>query len=112
MRQRVLASLAAMVVVVGGIVAWNHRLGVPEDFADHEAQFKYGSIGTDHPMTRAPIPYWIWKVLPIMFTPSAVIKPGFGPANDLSSYAAFGLISETDMPRPRGFSPGNCRPGG
>lgn len=106
MRKRILGSLAAIAVVVGGIVAWNHRLGVPEDFADQEAQFKYGSIGTDHPMTRAPIPYWIWKVLPIMFTPSAVIKPGFGPANDLSSYAAFGLIAETDMPRPRGFSPG------
>ncbi len=100
-----LILMVGLMVALGAYV-WTHRMGVPEDFADQQTQFKYGSIGTDHPMTRAPIPYWIWRVLPQMFTPSKVIKAGFGPANDMRSYAAFGLAYEESRQMPRGWVAG------
>ena len=43
---------------------WQHRMGRPEDFGPMEDQYKYGSIGADHPLAAAPLPYWVWKVLP------------------------------------------------
>ncbi|MBL0148866.1 MAG: hypothetical protein IPP87_09185 [Ideonella sp.] len=98
--------VGTLVIALAAWYAWSHRMGVPEDFADQQTQFKYGSIGTDHPLTRSPIPYWIWRVLPQMFTPSKVIKAGFGPANDLRSYTAFGLAYEDKVDPPRGAAPG------
>ena len=99
-------------ILVIGLAAWyvwtQHRMGVPEDFADQQTQFKYGSIGTDRLMALAPVPYWIWRVLPQMFPPSKVIKADFGPTNDLPGYEAFGLVYEDkdQVKRPRGGGPG------
>lgn len=100
--------VGTLVIALAAWYVWTHRMGVPEDFADQQTQFKYGSIGTDHPMTRAPIPYWIWRVLPQMFAPSKVIKAGFGPTNDVRSYTAFGLVYEDKdkVAPPRGGGPG------
>lgn len=114
MRKRLVWTLGIILTAVVAALVWKHRMGVPEDFADPQWQFKYGSLGTDHPMSRAPIPYWIWKVLPEMFPPASVIKPGYGPANDKKSYAAFGLMSEAapstayekEKARPRDFVEG------
>jgi len=64
---------ALMIVFVGaGLFLSSILYGVPEDFADIEAQFKYGSIGSDHPMSRG-IPYWIWRALPEMLPPSEIM---------------------------------------
>ena len=114
MRKRLAWTLGIIVTAVVAALVWTHRMGEPEDFADPRWQFKYGSIGTDHPMSRAPIPYWIWKVLPEMFPPASVIQPGYGPTNDKKGYAAFGLITEAppsapyekEKAQPRGFVEG------
>lgn len=67
-----------------------------------EEHFKYGSIGSD--TLRQGFPYWIWKVLPIMFADAL-------PKNEKKEgYDAFGLIVESDRDgnpiedRPVGFS--------
>ncbi|MFZ2649315.1 MAG: hypothetical protein WA210_04320 [Burkholderiaceae bacterium] len=108
MKKRFLWPLAIIVILVAGLVIWANRFGIPEDFADQESQFKYGSIGTDHPLTRARIPYWIWKVLPELFEPAQVIQAGFGPTNHQKGYAAFGLMWEADMAKPIGHTPGQA----
>jgi mono/diheme cytochrome c family protein len=43
-----------------------------DDIADH---FNYGSVGTEE---RAGIPYWIWRVLPIVFADKLPNRPGTG----------------------------------
>ncbi|MGH8767954.1 MAG: hypothetical protein ACREVT_07170 [Burkholderiales bacterium] len=108
MRKRVLWLLVILVVLAVGLSVWRHWRGVPEDFANMEAEFKYGSIGSDHPRARAPIPYWIWKVLPEMFPPSTAIGDAewYRPKNDKEGYAAFGLVTEANMARPRGVIEG------
>jgi Cytochrome c len=105
MRKRVLWLLVMVVVLAAGLYLWRHWYGVPEDFADMEAEFKYGSIGSDHPRARVPMPYWILKVLPDLFPPSAAIGDGkwYQPKNDKKGYAAFGLVTEDDMAKPQGF---------
>lgn len=85
---------------------WQHRWGVPEDFDHMEGQFKYGSIGADHPLAQAPLPYWLWKVLPEIFPPSQVIPNGWGPKNTLRSYEAFGLVQEKSPDKPSGWAAG------
>jgi len=122
MRKRVFWLLVILVVLAVGLSVWRHWHGVPEDFANMEAEFKYGSIGADHPRARAPIPYWIWKVLPEMFPPSPAIgdaqwyRPAIGdaqwyrPKNDKEGYAAFGLVTEANMARPPGFIEGQTEP--
>ena len=52
-----------LVVLIAGRYVVDHWFGMPRDYARLEDQFKYGSIGADHFMTRG-IPYWIWRVLP------------------------------------------------
>jgi len=67
----------------------------------NQEHFKYGSIGSD--TLRQGFPYWIWKVLPIMFA-------GDLPKNGKQGYETFGLIVERDQDnnpiedRPVGFS--------
>ena len=63
-RRRLLiaALLAALLMAMTWL--WLHRMGEPDDYDHMEAQFKYGSIGADHPLAQAPLPYWMWKVLP------------------------------------------------
>ena len=88
---------AALLVLVGAGVlgaGWLHR-DVPETHADVLAEFKYGSIGTDE---RMGIPYWIWRVLPLVFPEYLPDRPGEG-------YARLGFIYEPGSPdRPIGTS--------
>jgi mono/diheme cytochrome c family protein len=46
--------------------------------------FKYGSVGTEE---RVGIPYWIWRVLPIVFADKLPNRPGQG-------YERIGFINE------------------
>jgi len=63
----------------------------PVDYSDIREHFKYGSIGTE-PVNG--LPYWIWKVLPVLFADKL---PEQG-------YASFGLLYEEGADRPVGFS--------
>jgi hypothetical protein len=105
-----------IVVLAAGLYASSVLYGQPEDFADIEDQFKYGSIGSDHFLARG-IPYWIWKVLPEKFPPQDILPAGYKPTTDKKSYEAFGLLMEEnhkvrligqvkdkDIDRPIGFS--------
>ena len=105
-RKRVTWLIWAAVAVVVGYLLWSHRFGVPEDFADDRSHFKYGSIGADHPLARAPLPYWLWKVLPEVFPPSEVMPRSLAPRNTEKSFAAFGLVTEARMDTPEGLPEG------
>ena len=63
----------------------------PEDHANIEDHFKYGSIGSE---PANGIPYWIWKALPELFSDKL---PGSG-------YESLGFIREEGRDRPIGFS--------
>ena len=104
--KRILWLVAVVAILVGATAAWSSRFGVPEDFADLESEYKYGSIGSDHPFAMAPVPYWIWKVLPDIIAPSEAIAQGRGPTNGKPGYDAFGLVTEPTMARPDGFVQG------
>ena len=45
----------------------------PGSFPDIDDHFKYGSIGTEE---RVGVPYWIWRVLPIVFEDKLPKRPG------------------------------------
>ena len=47
----------------------------PVTFPDAVDHFNYGSVGTEE---RAGIPYWIWRVLPIVFEDKLPARPGQG----------------------------------
>ena len=47
----------------------------PEAFTEIVDHFNYGSVGTEE---RAGIPYWIWRVLPIVFADKLPNRPGKG----------------------------------
>lgn len=94
------------IVGLAGWYAWDHRFGTPDDYDHMEAQFKYGSVGSDHPLALAPIPYWIWKTLPDVFPTSTTIGHGRDPRNGKPGYAAFGLVTEDQPERPHGWQPG------
>jgi cytochrome c5 len=92
---RRLVLLALLVLLAWGLWwVWTHRFGEPEDFESEEMQFKYGSIGADHPLAEAPLPYWLWKALPHLFDPARVIPDGRGPNNGETGWKAFGLFEE------------------
>lgn len=62
----------------------------PADIVEH---FKYGAIGTE---ARAGVPYWIWRVLPIVFADKLPNRPGTG-------WEKLGFIYEsTDRDHPIG----------
>lgn len=103
-RMRLLPWLILIVVVLALVWLWRHRFGEPEDFDYMEAQYKYGSIGADHPLAQAPLPYWLWKALPELFDPAEVIPRGLGPNNGKKGFEAFGLVTETERERPRGWT--------
>ena len=109
--------LLLAVLVIGLLALWLQRFGEPEDFDRMEAQFKYGSIGADHPLAQAPIPYWLWKVLPEVLPPETTLRADRAPGNGRRGLEAFGLVTEDkagltaaqlqDLPgldRPIGFS--------
>lgn len=103
---RLVRILLLVALVLGIVLLWSHRFGEPEDFEHMEAQYKYGSIGADHPLAQAPLPYWMWKVLPELFDPAEVIPQGHGPKNGKKGFEAFGLVTETVRERPRGWADG------
>lgn len=91
--------LVVFLVVLAGVYLWNHRFGEPEHFVDPADEYKYGSIGADHPLAMAPIPYWIWKALPEVAPPSKVIPKMYAkPWNGQEGFAAFGFVTEDKMP--------------
>jgi hypothetical protein len=63
-----LAALAAVAAAQTPAV----REGESPDIVEH---FKYGSIGTEG---RVGVPYWIWRVLPIVFEDKLPNRPGEG----------------------------------
>ena len=103
---------AVMVVFLGGgLFLASNLYGEPEDFADIEDQFKYGSIGSDNLFARG-VPYFIWQVLPDMFPPEEILtekilphegvnkedyRPRYGK-DDIKgkTYEAFGLFRENN----------------
>ena len=95
-----------LLLLVLAVVAWQHRFGQPEDFSDTASEFKYGSIGADHPMAMAPIPYWIFRVLPEVLPPQQVMPAGYAPRNGKTGYDAFGLVTEASMPIADGYVEG------
>ena len=105
-RRRVVKILVLLALVLGLVWLWMHRFGEPEDFDHMEAQFKYGSLGSDHPLAQAPLPYWLWKVLPEVFPPSTTVARHLGPDNDTKSFEAFGLVVEAQRDLPIGYVAG------
>ncbi len=92
--------LVVLAIVSLGVYMWTHRFGMPEHFVDPTDEFKYGSIGADHPMAMAPIPYWIWKALPAVAPPSKIIPKMYAkPWNGKEGMAAFGFVTEDQMPK-------------
>ena len=96
-KKMIVFSLLLLLVIgfIKGYMLWQDRFGKPQDFANEEDLFKYGSIGSDN-LTRG-LPYWIWKVLPELF-------PDLLPQTGKGGYEAFGLIMEPGRNRPIGFS--------
>lgn len=105
--RRIVLLALLLLLVVALWWAWKHRMGEPEEFDSLEMQFKYGSIGADHPLAEAPLPYWLWKALPALYDPAKVIPDGRGPDNGLRGWAAFGLYEENAAAiQPRGQAAG------
>ena len=104
MRKRLLWLLFIVLALAVAVQLWHHRFGVPEEFNTDESHFKYGSIGADHPLARAPLPYWIWKVLPEISPPASAMPTLLAPKYPVNSYAAFGLVIEDKIEQPIGQS--------
>lgn len=91
-----------ILTVIGGVFAillyWASPLLLgngPVQYGTIVDHFKYGSIGSE---SVNGIPYWIWKVMPVMFGDKL-------PSNDhLDGYEALGFLTEPDHERPIGFS--------
>ncbi len=101
-RWRLVGIVLLLAIAFGLAWLWTNRFGEPEDFDHMEAQFKYGSIGSDHPLAQAPLPYWLWKVLPEVFAPGALVAKPMSPDNDKASFEAFGLVVEAQRELPSG----------
>ena len=89
-------TLLIVVIALGAFVGWYKffREEPQPDWitSDPDMRFKYGSIGAEH---DAGIPYWIWHVLPRMFSDKL---PGSG------GYAALGVNWEQGQEMPIGFT--------
>lgn len=87
--------LAALIVL---FVAGAHAAQQDQpSFSDIGEHFKYGSIGTEE---RVGLPYWIWRVLPVIFEDKLPKRPGTG-------YERIGFMLEAGRPpqsRPIGTS--------
>jgi hypothetical protein len=83
-------GLILIVIISVGLYLWSIS-NVPVDYSDIGEHFKYGSIGSE-PVSG--VPYWIWKVLPVMFPEKL---PGKG-------YASLGFLVEPGKETPIGFS--------
>lgn len=76
------------------VVGWYQLFREVEqpEFKDPEQLFNYGSIGTE---AQSGIPYWIWRVMPTIFSD---YLPGPG------GYSALGFFWEPGQLTPVGFS--------
>src|SRR5829696_6095577 len=59
------AVIFALLFLTGLFLFWRLLGEVPTDFTDNREHFKYGSIGSEE---HLGIPYWIWQVLPEVFS--------------------------------------------
>jgi mono/diheme cytochrome c family protein len=67
---------AAASLLIGVLTAWVLGPSAAPAAQDSIAQhFKYGVVGTEE---RAGVPYWIWRVLPIVFADKLPARPGAG----------------------------------
>ncbi|HEY9599395.1 MAG TPA: cytochrome c [Cyanophyceae cyanobacterium] len=93
---RTIAAIAIIIVLlIGsvGYIAWyNLFREVPTYYESPEEHFKYGSIGTEQ---AQGIPYWIWLVLPRIFS-DKLPRPG--------GYTALGITWEEGKETPVGFT--------
>jgi mono/diheme cytochrome c family protein len=73
-RRSINIALALFVLVLAVTAAQCGRSATdnPADIVEH---FKYGAIGTE---ARAGVPYWIWRVLPMVFADKLPNRPGTG----------------------------------
>jgi hypothetical protein len=62
--RRIWATVALLLIVFGVYMAVRLRRDVPVTYAGLEDHFRYGSTGGER---DAGVPYWLWKVLPVMF---------------------------------------------
>ncbi|MGK7877490.1 MAG: c-type cytochrome [Xenococcaceae cyanobacterium] len=91
---RILVAIVGVVFIVAVVLAWPLLTNNgPVRYADINDHFKYASIGGE---STSGIPYWIWKVLPIMFSDKL---PGEG-------YISLGFIQEPEQDLPIGFAKG------
>ncbi|MGL5078464.1 MAG: cytochrome c, partial [Waterburya sp.] len=90
-RKIVVGAIAVIVAVLLYLVSPLLLGNGAVKYADIEDHFKYGSIGGER---ANGIPYWIWKVLPVMFADKL---PGDG-------YTSLGFIQEPGQELPIGFS--------
>lgn len=90
---RRIGLLIVGIVLVGAIALLTPLLigNGPVQYSDIDDHFKYGSIGSE---PANGIPYWIWKVLPVMFPDKL---PGQG-------YESLGFLYEPGQDLPIGFS--------
>jgi hypothetical protein len=77
MRKRAIAIGVAIVAAVAMVAAQTGGQPPPDgpSFPDINDHFKYGSVGTE---ARVGLPYWIWRVLPIVFADKLPNRPGQG----------------------------------
>ena len=77
--------IAGLILIVALTVRITARgQAEPDRFADIADHFKYGSVGTEE---RVGVPYWIWRVLPIVFPDKLPTRPGQG-------YERLGFIND------------------
>jgi mono/diheme cytochrome c family protein len=105
--RRALLTLLVLVVLVAagaGLTWWKFFKSESQAFADDQARFLYGSLGSE---LVAGIPYPIFFILPRVF-PDLVeqyAKQGYGPDKPgWGGYGAFGLAWEQGQRLPAGFS--------
>jgi hypothetical protein len=93
--KKIIAIVLAIVLLLGSIGYQGYYNLLREDFTQYESledNFKYGSIGTE---AVQGIPYWIWLVLPRIFSDKL---PGAG------GYTSLGLVWEPGQETPVGMS--------
>jgi hypothetical protein len=94
MGKKMIATVLAVVLLLGSIGYQSYEHLLRTDFVRYESladNFKYGSIGNE----QAAIPYWIWLVLPRIFSD---ILPNAG------GYTALGFTWEPGQEVPVGIS--------
>ncbi|HYH68970.1 MAG TPA: hypothetical protein VD866_30025 [Urbifossiella sp.] len=109
MRQRCVLRgyiLLAVVFLLGMWVYWGVFAQVPVEHEDDAEHFKYGSIGAD---VDTGLPYWIWWVLPDVFTkhlpePDKYRALPEAERTSRAAYSQFGFVYEDGHALPMGFT--------